>query len=65
MQKVKITRLKGTNMRNNDEASLTNSGLNLFKNVEYIINGECFESIDYVGIMTTAKNLLEFSGDYS
>ena len=48
-------------MRNNDEASLTNSGLNLFKNVEYIINGECFESIDYVGKTTTVKNLLEFS----
>ena len=46
--KVKITRLDGTNMRNNDEATLTNNGFNLFRNIEYIINRKCIERIDCV-----------------
>ena len=56
--KENITRLDGTNIRNNDKASLTNKGFNLFTNFEYIINGKCMESIDYVGITTTIKSLL-------
>ena len=63
--KVKITRLEGTNMRNNDESTLINSKLNLFRNAEYILNGKCVESFDCVGITTTIKNLLKFSDDYS
>ena len=63
--KVKITRLDGTNMRNDDEATLTNNGFNLFRNAEYITNGKCIESTDCVSITTIVKNLLEFSDDYS
>ena len=52
-------------MRSNDEATLTNNVFNLFGNDEHIVNGKCIESIDYVGMMTTVNDLLEFSGDYS
>jgi len=52
-------------MRNNDEGTLTNNKLNLFRNAKYILNGKCVESFDCVGIMTTITNLLEFSDDYS
>ena len=37
----------------------------MFRNAEYIINRKRFESIDYVGITTIVKNLLEFSDSYS
>ena len=63
--KIKIPREDGKNMDAVDKATLTNNGFNLFKNAEYIINGKTIESIDYVGISTTVKNLLEFSDDYS
>ena len=39
--KVKITRLDGTNVRNNDKASLTNNGFNMTRSTEHIINGKC------------------------
>jgi len=52
-------------MRNNDKSTLTNSKLNLFRNAEYILNGKCVESFDCVCIITTIKNLLEFSDHYS
>ena len=29
------------------------------------INGKCIESIDYIRITTTVKNLSEFSDEYS
>ena len=63
--KVKITRLEGMNVQNNDEATLTNNGFNLFRNAQQIINGKSIESVDYVDITTTVKNLFEFSDDYS
>ena len=63
--KVKITPLEGTNMRNNDKGTLTNSKVNLFRNAEYILNGKCVESFYCVGITITITNLLEFSDDYS
>jgi hypothetical protein len=37
----------------------------LFRNAEYIINGKCNESINYVDMKTTVKILLEFCNDYS
>ena len=50
-------------MRNNFKDVLTNNRFNLFRNAEYIINGKCIESIDYIGITTAVKNLLEFLDD--
>jgi len=61
--KVKITRLDGTNMQNNDEATFTNNGFILFINAEYISNGKYTEGINYVGMTTIVNNLLEFSDD--
>ena len=63
--KVKITRLHGTNMRSNDKATLTNNEFHLLRNAKYTISGKYIESIDYVAVTTTVKNLLEFSDDYS
>ena len=37
----------------------------MLRNAECNEYRKCIESIDYVGIMTTVKNLLEFSEDYS
>ena len=62
---IPITWLGGMNMQNNGEDSSTDNVFNLFRNTEYIINGKYIESIDYVRITTTIKNLLKFSDDYS
>ena len=62
--KVEITWLDGTSMCNNCEANLTSNEFNLFRNVEYIIDGKCIENIDYVGIMTSVK-FTRILNDYS
>ena len=57
---MEITQLDGTDLRNNHEDTLSNNGLNFFRNSEYFINGKYIENIDYVVKTTTVKIFLDF-----
>src|SRR6185312_17145773 len=61
----RILKDTGTQMNENDNATLTNNGFNLFQRAKYFVEDKEIEDIDNVGIATCVLNLVEFSDDYA
>ena len=61
----RILKDNGIRMDENDIATLTNNGFNLFQRAKYFVEDKEIEDIDNVGIATSVLNLVEFSDDYA